>query len=438
MIYVPSLDWVSLACELPLAFSLPEIDSAYVHSGRRFVCKAGEEYNPYYSFSRTFFDAVKGRAFHFFASPRHPAANPRDCSIKVANSLLYDCSRSESWVDVLKCFVSALKLKIDHLQRLDICGDFNEFSGGRRPAVFIRDYFTAPRVSKPSFIRHGSNKFRTFGEKKLGLLDFQTLSFGTRESPVQVNLYNKSLELKSKDKPWIRDLWRSRGLDESRVWRVEFSLNPQGMMLHNVKHNFITEVELDGLEVYSRVSALFTTYASRYFRFKYVTKEDEVARRKVKDLKEVALFDFAQASDFVPISIVRRADGTRREQQAADYIQQVLDDGQVDANSELFLKQSLAFLRQRNISRRELADIESEHFLRGFLMDIYNKDSEMYSVRSRRRRIERLLQVLKHKRFEDSLNGYAWAYEYLQDQIDAFVHSMIPVVQLADNDMLEL
>lgn len=436
MKYVPSLDWVSLACELPNGFVLPAIDADYVHCGRRFVCKAGEEYNPYYAFSRTFFDSVKGRAFHFFATPRHPAANPRDCSVKVANNLLYDCGRDCSWVDVLKVFLSVMRLKVDHLQRLDICGDFCEFSGGRSPAVFIRDYFTSPRVSKPSFIRRGSNKFRTYGEKKLGLLDFQTMSFGTRESPVQVNLYNKSLELSKKDKPWIRNLWHSHGLDVSRVWRVEFSLNPQGMMLHDVKHNFITEVEFDGLELFSRVSALFTTYARRYFCFYYVTKNDEVARRKVKDLRPVTLFDFDIDSNFVPISIIRNQDGSRKSQQAADYIETLLAAGESDATSEEFLSKAVAFLRQRNITRRELCDIEADVFLKRFLADIYNKDSEMYSTRSRRRRVERLLQVLKHRCFSDSMNGYAWAYEYLQDEVDAFVQSMMPVVQLADNDVL--
>lgn len=438
MKYVPSLDWVALACELPLAFSLPDPGQKFVHNGREFTCQLGEEYNPYYSFSRTFYDSVKGRAFHFFATPRHPAANPRDCSVKVANNLLYDCGHGESWVDILKVFLGVMRLKADHLQRLDICGDFNEFSGGRKPAVFVRDYFAAPRVSKPSFIRHGSNKFRTFGEKKLGLIDFQTLSFGTRDSPVQVNLYNKSLELSEKDKPWIRDLWRSRGLDERNVWRVEFSLNPQGMMLHNVRHNYITEVEFDGLELYTRISALFTTYASRYFRFKYVTKEDEIRRRKVKDLKDVELFDWEMASEFVPVSLVRTTDGRRKEKQAADYLQAVLDSGQVDAESREFVSKSLAFLRSRNITRRELADIESEHFLRAFLTDLYNQDNELYSVRSRRRRVERLLQVLKHKKFAADTEGYAWAYDYLQDQVEAFVSSLRPVVGLGDHDLLNL
>lgn len=436
MRYVVNCDWLALSCEAPASFVLPDLDSEYVSGAERFACRPAVECNPYYAFSRCFYWRGE-QAFHFFACPRHPDANPRDCSVKVSNRLLYAGTAAQSWVDLLRMFLAAADLRVNHLQRIDICGDFNEFSGGRKPAQFIRDYFTKPRTSRPSFIRRGSNKFRTYGQKRLGLLDFETLSFGTRDSPVQVNLYNKSEELTHKDKPYIRDCWTANGLNPEGVWRVEFSLNPQGMMLHHLGAHYITEVTFEAVGIYSKLSALFTTFAERYFKFYYVTKEDEVRRTKVEKLRPVVLFDYEMQSDYVPVSLSRQANTGERERRAAKLLAHEIDYQPLTPGQADTLRGALSYLQQRYSRLAASKTCAADDVLRAFTEDVCNLDS-VYSDKARKQRVNRWLQVLRHKAYSDRYNDFCKAFNYLDANCENFTASMQPLIDTADPDLLNL
>lgn len=430
MKYIVSCDWLALSCEAPASFVLPDLDSVYEVGAVHFVCRPAVECNPYYAFSRCFYYRGE-QAFHFFACPRHPDANPRDCSVKVANRLLY-CSE---WLDLLRLFLQAGGYKVNHLQRIDICGDFCEFSGGRKPAQFIRDYFSKPRNSHPSFIRRGSNKFRTYGEKKLGLLDFQTLSFGTRDSPVQVNLYNKSEELKTKDKPYIRDLWTSRGLDSDSVWRVEFSLNPQGMMLHHITADYITEVTFEEAAAYSKLSALFTTFAERYFKFYYVSKEDEIKRTKVAKLTPVVLFDYESEAEYSPISLCRKACTGEKERRAANLLAQELNYEALTPGQQEALRGALGYLNTKYATKAKATVTEEDVLLRRFTEDIASLP-DVYSEKAKVTRVNRWLQALRHKNYDSRYNDFCKAFQYVDAQCEGFIESMRPVLETAAPDLL--
>lgn len=436
MKYIVSCDWLALSCEAPANFVAPELGSEYVRGAERFKAMPATECNPYYSFARCFYWHGE-QAFHFFACPRHPDANPRDCSVKVANRLLYAGSAVGSWVDVLRAFLAAAGLKVNHLQRIDICADFNEFSGGRKPAQFIRDYFTQPRTSRPSFIRRGSNKFRTYGVKRLGLLDFQTLSFGTRDSPVQVNLYNKSEELKTHDKPYIRDVWQANGLDVHNVWRVEFSLNPQGMMLHKLTADYITEVTFEDAAIYTKLSALFTTFAERYFRFYYVTKADEIARTKVEKLKPVTLFDYELQTDYVPISLCRKSNTGERERRAANLLAHEIDYSPLTPQQATQLRAALAYLNTKYTTTAQATKSAADDILRAFADDVVTLP-EYYSDKARRVRVNRWLQVLRHKRYDARYDEFAKAFDYIDKNCEMFTESMRQVIDTADPGLLNL
>lgn len=436
MKYVVNCDWLALSCEAPANFVLPELQSVYEAGAERFKAGPAVEVNPYYGFSRCFYWRGE-QAFHFYACPRHPDANPRDCSVKVANRLLYAGNAVGTWVDVLRMFLRAAGLRVNHLQRIDICADFNEFSGGRKPAQFIRDYFTKPRTSRPSFIRRGSNKFRTYGQKKLGLLDFQTLSFGTRDSPVQVNLYNKSEELKHKDKPYIRDVWQANGLNPDNVWRVEFSLNPQGMMLHHLRADYITEITFEAAGIYTKLSALFTAFAERYFRFYYVTKEDEKNRTKVEKLTPVTLFDYELQSDYVPVSLCRKANTGERERRAANLLAHEIDYGQLTPGQAATLRGALGYLNEKYTTTAAATKSAADDVLREFTQDVAALD-EIYSDKARRVRVHRWLQVLRHKRYDTRYDEFAKAFQYIDRNCEMFTESMRPLLDTADPDLLNL
>lgn len=435
MTYCVSCDWLSLSCQAPSDYKSPTAGTSYEvpRLALKFTYAPAIEFNPYYSFACRF--QYQGQdAFHFFATPRHPDADPRDCSVKVANRLLY-CSQ---WVDLLEAFLSAARLKVNHMQRFDLCADFNTFAGGRKPPQFIRDYFTAPRVSRPSFIRRGSNKFRTYGQKKLGLLDFQTLSFGTRDSPVQVNLYNKSEELRQKMKPYIKEMWEAHGLDVENVWRVEFSLNPQGMMLHHLRHDFITEVTYDQAGVYTRLLSLFTTFAERYFKFYYVTKEDEKARRKVKDLKQVVLFDYDCAAEFKPTSLCRRKNVGQREHRAALALDRLIDEKSYHTLQEREAIQTAAALFRASCQMKQTSKTRVEdEILREFAEGIATLPP-IYSDKAKRERVNRWLQALGHKYYSPRYDEFCKMFNYLDTQVDTYLDAMGEILATADQDMLGL
>lgn len=432
MKYVVSCDWLGLSCESPANFALPDLESEYVYHAERFLVRPAVEVNPYYAFSRCIYWHGE-QALHFYACPRHPDANPRDCAVKVANRLLY-CSQ---WVDVLRQFLCAAGLKVNHLQRVDICADFCEFSGGRKPAQFIRDYFSKPRTSRPSFIRRGSNKFRTFGQKRLGMLDFETLSFGTRDSPVQVNIYNKSRELEKKDKPYIRDLWQANGLDTDNVWRVEFSLNPQGMVLHKLTADYITEVTFEDAAIYSKLSALFTTFAERYFCFYYVSKEDEIKRTKVEKLPRVKLFDYEVSSDYVPMSLCRKNNTGEKERRAANLIAHELNYEVLTPRQQDTLRDTLAYLNQKYTTKAAFTKNESDVLLNE-LANGWAELPKIYSEKAKEARINRWLQALRHKHYDERYNDFCKAFEYIDHNCEGFIASMKPLLDTADPNLLNL
>lgn len=427
MKYVVNCDWLALSCEAPAAFVLPALESEYVCGVEHFKVRPATEFNPYYSFSRLLYWHGQP-AFHFFASPRHPNANPRDCQLKVANRLLY----SGDWLSCLRKVLSAMALKINHVQRCDVCCDFNSFAGGRKPAQFIRDYFSKPRVSRPSFIRRGSNKFRTYGQKRLGLLDFETLSFGTRDSPVQVNLYNKSLELKGKDKPYIRDCWQANGLDVDSVWRVEFSLNHQGMMLHNIKADYITEVTFDDMGIYSKLHAMFVSFAERYWKFYYVTKEDEIKRTKVEKLRPVVLFEYATESDFKPIALCRKSNTGEKERRAASLLANELNYSETLSPEEArTLRGALGYLQQKYAVKAVATKSVEDDVLRHLMNGIVTL-GDFYSEKSHRERVNRWLQVLRQQRFDKKYNEYCKAMQYLDREAECYLESLRPLLDTFD------
>ena len=232
------------------------------------VCE-GTEFSPQYR--RSFCLKFRNRAVaHVFFEPIQPGIRPERCIFKAANRLLY----MHGWVRAFLDIIHACGCHIICLSRLDVCCDFNSFANGVEPREFIRRYFAAPTSNVPSYIRHSSNKFRTFGQKNElpgsgAVCDFQTLSFGTRDSAVQTNLYNKSEELRQKDKPYIRAAWVASGLDPENVWRVEFSLNSRGCVAL-VRHeggDRLQELSLRSFAIEGYTQDVFLCYAKQYFAF---------------------------------------------------------------------------------------------------------------------------------------------------------------------------
>lgn len=271
------------------------------YGAERFKGAVSLEYNPAYG--DKFAVEWRGAPFaHIFYRPRNPHVNPRATLVKVANCQLYQ----SQWSNVLQMMLRALGIRFVRIARVDVCADFEYFANGRLPLKFAQDYLSKPTASRPSFIRKSSNKFVARGVKAFDKLLFETIQWGTRDSAVQVNLYNKTRELQSvHDKPWIRAKWRDYGLpdDISKqarrfVWRVEFSLNPSLKYVQDRSLSRLREIMLSDVDSQRALDGIFTTLVADYFQFYYLAPSDVKGKRRVKDLRPVVLFSNLDAAPY--------------------------------------------------------------------------------------------------------------------------------------------
>lgn len=327
---VCSIDWCQYSCEFCRPVCL-DIGAVFVgcrplHNdpAPRYVVVADTNFSPQYSCSVAL-AWRKVPVAHVFFRPKQSTIASNRCIVKADNRLLYMRDWSAVFLDILR----VLGAEIVSLSRLDVCCDFNLFANGMHPREFIRRYLSPPELEVPSYIRHASNKFRVYGQKNLSkdgldaVADFQTLSFGSRDSAVQTNLYCKSEELRAKDKPWIRALWYAAGLNPEDVWRVEFSLNSRGVCVLLGGSTYIRELSIEPLSVESYVSDVFMSLARYYFAFHEWFAGDT---RKLRSLPLAVLFDAPSIVDVRPRSINRNKQSGRTERLVYNFLRKMQSD----------------------------------------------------------------------------------------------------------------
>lgn len=237
--------------------------------------------------------------------------NSLKCIAKVVNSLLY----SSGWADVFMHCLAAIGWRPVRVARVDICADFKEFAHHRSPSLFISDYLRNPTSSRCSYIRRGSNRYRVAGERFVHANSVESITWGTRDSPVRVVMYNKSKELRDKhSKPWIIAKWEANGLccaDDvgkvNDVWRVEISINPTAVALATADKSQVLDFSLSQFASSGALLEMWETLVPRYFQFYALSSEDSAANRSVRDLPAVELFEMSGASSLQPFTISRKA-----------------------------------------------------------------------------------------------------------------------------------
>lgn len=242
------------------------------------------------------------------AIPKDKRKDSHGCAVKIANPVLY----TSTWYDILNDLTAALNWNIHNITRLDIAGDFNYFWHGLDPRTFIRNYLCKGRTG---YIRLSSNKFSCNGERDLYRANIDTLRFGSRKSGVSVYLYNKSKELKDKkDKPWIRKVWKSAGLHEDRVWRLEFSISNQGTNMKDLTTGLIHTMFHDDLNVENGIKNYFYAFVNTHFHFKKIEVAEKGDKQKKKErMEDVVLFNPKEEILYKPKSINRAKDTGRTE-----------------------------------------------------------------------------------------------------------------------------
>lgn len=228
--------------------------------------------------------------------------DPRACHIRLCNRTCY-CNNAG---ELMRDFLDAHGYVFMNLYKIDIAMDFEKFDSGDVPAKFLERYLKGKysKVNQCNLSVHGKDEWD-------GRL-YNSVSWGSKSSPVFTRFYDKTMELKeAKDKPYIRQAWATCGLVDDfiqltkvgedgvvykpRIWRLEFSISS------SVKNWVCFDVDTLGnkthlskrndLSMYLNRESLIPMYASlvnHYFHFKKF--QEGVRKDRCEDK---TLFDFA-------------------------------------------------------------------------------------------------------------------------------------------------
>ena len=275
--------------------------------------------------------------------PYSPQLHPLTCIFKVENSVLYEADM----VSRIFNFFGACELQYKGITRLDICYDSNELYGGLKHQSLMQNY-----ISK-RYLKIGLNRgwlaFNlgyTLNVNKKGYktilsnedksqrpldhipdMDIETVTWGSRASDVQVQVYNKSAELRQvKMKHHIVNAWKQAGIDTEReVYRVEIRIARGGKQLKNTKNGSRFDLSLNEILTQDLLEQLFSDYAHKYFRF-FINK----GIGRIQRMKEIKLFCLNRQHIVRPQRLTKKKDFSKMHKVLINYL-----DKQIVSNKEL-------------------------------------------------------------------------------------------------------
>ena len=182
------------------------------------------------------------------------------CHVKVANYWLY----RDDWHEVLQHALRHFRINPIKLSRVDLAVDWQNGVSGIAAVdvmkgLMNRKYY---KIHQPSWRANGTDK---------DTINWHSMAFGSKSSPVFTRFYNKTLELDTTGKDYIRDCWKSAGFNLQRdVYRVEFQLTDLGTSTVDVDTGEVVNIEMEQIIDRQDIAALFFHYAQHYFDIRKV------------------------------------------------------------------------------------------------------------------------------------------------------------------------
>lgn len=260
MIYVLSIDWLSVFC---------------IFNGTGNVWVPVE--SPEFSYKREDFGTRCFSTFHRvrlanseggwdeFAEvqsvPYSSILPPYAIIVRFVNRVLY---MPDFW-DVATRFMELNHIEMRGISRIDICADFNQFATIDPKALIegfaAKKYRHIGRGVGSLAFNHGVH------DKEYGV-NYTGLTFGTHASDAHCYLYDKSFELLTQgDKPWIRERWKRVGLDVRNVWRLEVSIKSAGLKFKDKKSGEIVEIQPSSIADSGGLDKIYHTFVKKLFSF---------------------------------------------------------------------------------------------------------------------------------------------------------------------------
>lgn len=335
--YLISIDWLQAYCA-GATLSSGEVISSAVGTLLVFEEEGGTA-----NFAKRFTISCNGIEVATVLQCPKMGALARDLTeVKLHNRVLYTCEPARYLLNI----IDALRLEYRGIARIDLCCDVNHLSGGRSVEDLISRFVHTREGDSNHLIRRGSAKYNLHGNNhRRAKIKHESIKFGSPQADVVPYIYNKSLELISeKDKPWIRDCWKSAGLVHlvdkeglqslsakelearlndsgisefvrSGVWRFEISIKSHGKDIINLSQDKLFRLELDHIGTQIGVEELFKTYAEKYFDFR-----EPRGKKRIRDYSTITLFDYDKEVHYRPYRPSVCGDTGRFDHMVVNYI----------------------------------------------------------------------------------------------------------------------
>ena len=250
----------------------------------------------------------------------------KSAMLKIENHVLYE---KNCWLKI-DAVIRGLGFKVMNISRLDIALDLINFKNKLSPKDLINGFV------KEKYLRNGRGKFMLIGSQK-DVRDVEYLRFGSRKSPINTYLYNKSLEMREvKLKQHIIESWKNINADETiDVWRLEHSLKSEALTHLDETSGEIIKIDYEKIKDNKFIKALFFSLTKKYFQFKM----NDNTKNKTR-MKTLQLFDMENAY-FQRINFTTKKDATKADKILMKRLHQFTDMNINAGNKERHYAESL-------------------------------------------------------------------------------------------------
>lgn len=302
---------------------------------------------------------------------------------KAENNVLY----SNDYVERIFTFIASCELRYKGITRIDIAYDSNELYGGLKHETLIKKYRSNEylKIGANEYFMHCKAGYHLSVDKKgkksitnrnpkkeekdqegntkpieviqqLEEHKINSVTWGSRSSDVQVQLYDKSKELREvKMKHYIVDSWKQAELDLNRpVYRIEIRIVNEGKHIKNLKTGERFTLSMSDIVTQEMLEQLFHDYARKVFRFYH--RRDI---KKIQQMKEVKIFSLTNQTILRPSRKSRAKDYTRMHKITLNWLD----------------KNILENAKEENIITRELEKVR-EYFITAHGMEKWVKERE--------------------------------------------------------------
>ena len=268
MKYAVSLDWVECYCALDLRAPIRSVDHIQVMGDYKVVVRpyGTRVYKCVAEVSLC--DEPLMTICHTPLSALSMGGIMRDnmCHVKIDNYWLY----RDDWYVVFTTALRFFRINPIKLSRIDLACDWQHaecglYAGDLLAGLMKRKYL---KIHQPNWRANGTDSSK---------MNWHSLAFGSKSSPVFTRFYNKSLELQVTGKDYIRETWKLAGLNLTRdVYRVEFQLSDTGRDVVDQETQQTFDIKLEQVISRTDVAAIFFHYAQHYFD---IRKANTASRR---------------------------------------------------------------------------------------------------------------------------------------------------------------